>query len=201
MLGTIKVPVFVIPGEHDVIGDNGQLYRSRLAQKTVGQGWYSFDVRGVHCVALVNVLDLKPGGMGSISNDQLEWLEDDLKAVKNETPMVVLAHMPLWTIDEKWGWGTDQSEQVLGYLKRFGSVTVLNGHIHQSIRKIEGHVTFHTALSTAYPQPAPGTADQPGPLKVDSDKLRSVLGVTSIHSVRHHKPLAVIDVPLAEVAP
>ena len=195
MMGTLKVPkVFVVPGEHDVMGDDGAGYKARF--KTT---WYSFDTHGIHGVALVNVLDLKPGGMGSISREQLDWLKKDLAKVKSDTPVVVFAHMPLWTIYEKWGWGTDESAEVMGMLKRFGSVTVLNGHIHQSIRKVEGNVTFHTALSTAYPQPAPGRAPEPGPLKVDAAKLRSVIGATTIELLQGDKALAVIDQPL-EVA-
>jgi hypothetical protein len=68
---------------------------------------------------------------------------------------VVFAHIPLWTVYEQWGWGTEDSARALEYLKRFGSVTVLNGHIHQIMQKVEGNVTFHTARSTAFPQPAP----------------------------------------------
>ncbi|HEY3998710.1 MAG TPA: metallophosphoesterase, partial [Candidatus Xenobia bacterium] len=189
MLATIKAPeVHVIPGEHDTVVDDGQAY-----QKRFGTTWYSFDTHGVHCVALVNVLDLKAGGMGHIGDDQMAWLEKDLRSVRSDTPLVVFAHMPLWTIDRDWGWGTDESEQVMGHLKRFGSVTVLNGHIHQAIGKVEGHVTFHTALSTAYPQPAPGTAPHPGPLKVD--RLARAIGVTSIRAMGRRQPLAVIDGP------
>jgi Icc protein len=95
-------------------------------------------------------------------------------------------------------WGTDDSAQALSYLKRFGSVSVLNGHIHQVMQKIEGHVTFHTAMSTAFPQPAPGSAPSPGPMKVEADRLKKVLGIArmSFHDVNH--PIALTDVPLEE---
>src|SRR5262249_21706733 len=97
------------------------------------------------------------------------------------------------TIYPEWGWGTEDSAQALGYLKKFGSVTVLNGHIHQIMQKVEGKVTFHTAMSTAFPQPQPGKADAPGPMKVPADQLRNVLGITDVNYVGHQKPLAVID--------
>jgi 3',5'-cyclic-AMP phosphodiesterase len=189
--------VFYVPGEHDILNDNGQRYRERFGKGTKGSGWYSFDQKGVHFVALVNVMDIKEGGLGVLGRDQLEWLEDDLKARSSSTPIVIFAHVPLWTIFPKWGWGTEDSAQALGYLKRFGSVTVLNGHIHQIVQKVEGNITFHTAMSTAFPQPEAGTAPKPGPMKVPADKLRTVLGVTSVNFVEGRDTLAVVDSPLA----
>src|SRR5437667_11233780 len=150
--------VFYVPGEHDVLSDNGKLYRDRYLKSVEGKGsgWYSFKKNGVHFIGLVNVLNLEAGGLGQLGDEQLEWLEDDVKGLSAETPIVVFAHIPLWAVYPKWGWGTDNSERALGYLKRFGSVTVLNGHIHQVLQKVEGNVTFHTAISTASPQPEPG---------------------------------------------
>ena len=189
--------VFYVPGEHDVTVDNGRLFLERYGKGTKGAGWHSFDHKGVHFVGLVNVVDLKAGGLGTLGPDQLEWLEDDLSGRSNSTPVVVYAHIPLWAVYPEWGWGTEDSAQALSYLKRFGSVTVLNGHIHQIMRKVEGNVTFHTAMATAFPQPAPGTAPSPGPLKVPADQLRRVLGVANVNftAVRHH--LAVVDATLA----
>ena len=194
--------VFYIPGEHDFFTDDGKLYLERFGKDTQGQGWRSFDYQGVHFIGLINVLNLKQGtgtglggnGYGQLGPDQLEWLEKDVKGLSDSTPIVVYAHIPLWNIYPDWGWGTDDSAQALGYLKRFGSVTVLNGHIHQILQKVEGNVTFHTARSTAFPQPAPGTAPAPGPIKdVPADKLRSVLGLTDVTYVATGSPLAVVD--------
>ncbi len=166
--------IFFVPGEHDVLDDDGVQYRERHGKGTLGHGWYSFDHHGVHFVGLVNVIDLKAGGLGLLGSEQLRWLERDLKPLKSSTPVVVFAHIPLWTIYPQWGWGTDDSAQALAYLKRFGSVTILNGHIHQVLQKTEGRVRFHTAMSTAFPQPAPGTAPAPGPMKVPAEQLRQV---------------------------
>jgi 3',5'-cyclic-AMP phosphodiesterase len=188
--------VFYVPGEHDVLNDNGKLYRERFGKVTKGAGWYSFDQKGVHFIGLVNVMEIKEGGLGVLGQEQLAWIEEDLKARSTSTPIVVFAHVPLWTVYPKWGWGTEDSEQVLGYLKRFGSVTVLNGHIHQVLQKVEGNITFHTAMSTAFPQPQPGMAPKPGPMKVPAEKLRSVLGVTSVNYVQGTTTLAVVDSPL-----
>jgi len=186
--------VFFIPGEHDMLDpDGGKAFLSRFGKGSMGAGWYSFDHRGVHFVALVNVADLKPGGMGNLGPDQLKWLKTDLARYGSSTPIVVFAHIPLWTVYADWGWGTDDSEQALRLLRRFGSVTVLNGHIHQITQKVEGHVAFHTARSTAFPQPAPGTAAGPGPLAVPADKLHDMLGITSATFVRGHQPIALID--------
>jgi Icc protein len=188
--------VFTVPGEHDVLNDEGKQYRARYGKQTQGGGWYSFDHRGVHFVGLVNVLNLKAGGLGSLGSEQLEWLEKDLKQQRASTPVVVFAHIPLWTVYPEWGWGTDDSAQALSYLKRFGSVTVLNGHIHQILQKVEGNVSFHTAASTAFPQPAPGKAPSPGPMKVPPETLRSLLGITTVQYVQGKSPLAIVDASL-----
>jgi 3',5'-cyclic AMP phosphodiesterase CpdA len=185
--------VFYVPGEHDALEGNGRQYRERFAKGTKGDGWYSFDVKGVHFIGLVNVMNLKAGGLGSLGNDQLGWMEDDVKPLTSSTPVVVFAHVPLWTVYPEWGWGTEDGARALSYLKRFGSVTVLNGHIHQTMQKIEGNVTFHTAASTAFPQPKPETADSPGPMKVPAEQLRSVLGITGVNYVRRRQALAVTD--------
>ena len=189
--------VFFVPGEHDVLENNGAQYRERYGKNTNGSGWYSFDKNGVHFIGLVNVMNLKAGGLGSLGGEQLEWLEHDVKHLKHSTPIIVFAHIPLWTVYPEWGWGTDDSAQALSYLKKFGSVTVLNGHIHQTMQKVEGNVTFHTACSTAFPQPKPGTAPSPGPMKVPDNQLRSVLGITSVQSVKGQHALAVTDSTLA----
>ena len=194
--------VYYVPGEHDVFTDDGKIYLERFGQGTQGNGWQSFDYQGVHFVGLINVLNLKQdsgtglggSGFGQLGQDQLAWLEKDVKSLSSSTPIVVFAHIPLWTIYPDWGWGTDDSAQALSYLKRFGSVTVLNGHIHQILQKVEGNVTFHTARSTAFPQPAPGTAPAPGPIKdVPADKLRSVLGLTDVSYVANGSRLALVD--------
>lgn len=191
--GTSAKDVFYVPGEHDVLNDDGKQYLERYGKGSKGAGWYSFDKKGVHFVGLVNVMNLKAGGLGSLGGEQLEWLEKDVKHLKPSTPLVVFAHIPLWSVYPEWGWGTEDSAQALGYLKKFGSVTVLNGHIHQTMQKVEGNVTFHTAASTAFPQPAPGTAPSPGPMKVPAEQLRSVLGVTNVNYVKGQHALAIVD--------
>jgi 3',5'-cyclic AMP phosphodiesterase CpdA len=188
--------VHYVPGEHDVLDEGVKLYGERYGRGAKGAGWYSYDAGGVHFVGLVNVVNLKAGGMGNLGEEQLAWLEDDLKGRSASTPIVVFAHIPLWSVYPQWGWGTEDSERALGLLKRFGSVTVLNGHIHQIIQKVEGNVAFHTARSTAFPQPAPGSAPSPGPMKVDDDKLKGVLGTASINFVPGRERLAIIDTPL-----
>jgi Icc protein len=185
--------VFYVPGEHDVLTDEGKFYRERYAKGSKGNGWYSFEHKGCHFVGLVNVMNLKAGGMGSLGNEQLEWLENDLKGRSASTPIVVFAHIPLWSVYPDWGWGTEDSALALSYLKRFGSVSVLNGHIHQTLQKVEGNVTFHTGCSTAFPQPKPGSAPSPGPMTVPAEQLRSLLGLTNVNYVRGNHSLAVID--------
>ena len=162
LLGEARLQAFYVPGEHDMLVDEGGAYRERYGKGSQGAGWYSFDQHGVHFIGLVNVVDLKAGGLGQLGTDQLEWLEDDLAGRSAETPIVVFAHIPLWSVYPDWGWGTSDAEQALTYLKRFGSVTILNGHIHQVMQKVEGNVTFHTAMSMAFPQPKPGEAASPG---------------------------------------
>ena len=197
--GAKQKQVHYVPGEHDTAIDDGKQYLERYGKGTQGRGWYSFDQKGVHFVGLVNVRALE--GLGKLGADQLEWLEKDLKAKSTSTPVVVFAHIPLWAVYPEWGWGTEDSAQALTYLKRFGSVTVLNGHIHQVMQKVEGNVTFHTAMSTAFPQPAPGSAPAPGPMKVPAERLRSVIGVANVQYVAGKHSLAVVDSPLASPSP
>jgi Icc protein len=198
VLKGFKGDVFYVPGEHDLFTDDGKRYLERYGKGTQGTGWRSFDHKGVHFVGLVNVANLQAGKLGLFGREQLDWLKKDVAGLGDSTPVVVFAHVPLWTVYEKWGWGTGDSEQALDLLKRFGSVTVLNGHVHQILQKVEGKVTFHTARSTAFPQPEPGKAESPGPVKnVAADKLKSVLGVTQINYVENKKSLATVDSTLA----
>ena len=196
IIAQTRLDVHYVPGEHDFLDPEQKFYRERYGAGTKGAGWYSFDANGVHFIGLVNVVNLKAGGLGYLGADQLEWLEDDLKGRSASTPIVAFAHIPLWTIYPDWGWGTDDSAQALSYLKRFGSVTVLNGHIHQVMQKVEGNVTFHTARSTAFPQPAPGTAASPGPLKVPDGELRKMLGIANVTFKQNEQRLAIVDAPL-----
>jgi 3',5'-cyclic-AMP phosphodiesterase len=188
---------FFVPGEHDMLADNGQQFLERYGKGTKGAGWYSFDYKGVHFIGLVNVVDLKAGGLGTLGAEQLEWLENDLSGKTSSTPIVVFAHIPLWTVYPEWGWGTDDGAQALSYMKRFGSITVLNGHIHQIMQKVEANVSFHTAMSTAFPQPKPGTAPSPGPMKVPAEQLRDALGITHVNYIAGNQTLAVVDSTLA----
>jgi 3',5'-cyclic-AMP phosphodiesterase len=190
--------VFYVPGEHDFSLDDGALYRQRFGKGTVGNGWYSYNHKGVHFVGLNNCVQVD--AMGNLGAEQLAWLKADLTGLSASTPIVVFAHIPLWMVYEKWGWGTADGAQALALLKRFGSVTVLNGHIHQVVQKVESNVAFHTAMATAFPQPAPGATPAPGPMTVPAGQLQSVLGVTRVKVVRGHSHLAVIDRSLAEGA-
>jgi 3',5'-cyclic AMP phosphodiesterase CpdA len=197
-IGTAGLDVHYVPGEHDILDDEpGKSYLERYGKNTKGSGWYSFDQNGVHFIGLVNVMNLQAGGLGMLGAEQLAWLADDVKGLSSSTPIVVFAHIPLWTIYKDWGWGTDDAEQALALIKRFGSVTVLNGHIHQLMQKVEGNVTFHTARSTAFLQPAPGAAPAPLPLAVPADKLRSVLGIRTVVYTQGKELLAVTDQTLA----
>ncbi len=191
--------VFYVPGEHDTSIDDGKQYLQRYGKNAKGRGWYSFNHKDVHFVGLNNVAQIE--GMGKLGADQVQWLEADLKAQPASRPVVVFAHIPLWSVYPDWGWGTEESAQALAFLKRFGSVTVLNGHIHQVMRKVEGNVTFHTAMSTAFPQPAPGAAPSPGPMTVPDEKLRAVLGISGVQSVMNRHSLAVVDSTLVPDAP
>ena len=185
-----------VPGEHDTTDATVTEYFNRFGKASGNKGYYSFDHAGVHFIGLINVLQFKPGGLGTLGAEQLQWVTADLKARSASTPIVIFAHMPLWTIYEPWGWGTGDADQLMEPLRRFGSVTVLNGHIHQIVQKVEGNITFHTARSTAYPQPAAGVGSGPGPLKVPGDQLAQMLGVTRVAVVKHPRSLALSDMTL-----
>lgn len=194
ILSSLGCPIFYVPGEHDYLDEGqGKAFLTHYGQGTQGDGWYSFDHKGVHFVALNNVANLKPGGMAHLGDEQLAWLTRDLAPLSASTPVIVFGHIPLWTVYQPWGWGTDDAEAALAQLRRFGSVTVLNGHIHQVLHKVEGQLSFHSARSTAYPQPAPGAAPSPGPLKVPAEQLPSMLGIRSARYLRGTEPIALID--------
>jgi 3',5'-cyclic-AMP phosphodiesterase len=196
IIGEARLETHYVPGEHDVLVDDGAAFFARFTPGAP-RGWYSFDQAGVHFIALNNVQDLKAGGLGNLGADQLAFLADDLKPRPASQPIVVLAHIPLWTVSQEWGWGTEDSAQALALLRRFGSVTVLNGHIHQVMQKVEGTCAFHTARSTAFPQPAPGTAPSPGPIKdLPAGRLRAMLGIAKVTRIQTDSPLAVVDTPL-----
>ena len=197
LMGTTKLTLHTVPGEHDILEEDGKSYLNRFGKGTKGDGWYSFDAGGVHFIGLVNVVNLQGAGLGSLGQEQLEWLEDDVAHLTTSTPIVVFAHVPLWIVYSDWGWGTADGAQALAYLKKFGSVTVLNGHIHQTLQKVEGQVAFHTARSTAFPQPAPGAAKSPGPMAVPAGELKRYLGIASVSLVSSTAPLAIVDTPLA----
>jgi len=195
--GLRTTELHTVPGEHDTTDPTVTEYFSRFGKASNNKGYYSFDHAGVHFIALINVLEFKAGGLGTLGPDQLAWVADDLKRRSSSTPIVVFAHMPLWTIYEPWGWGTGDADQLMSQLRRFGSVTVLNGHIHQIVQKVEGNMTFHTARSTSYPQPAPGDGSGPGPLKVAADLLPKMLGITSVSVQLHPRALTLADTALA----
>jgi len=188
--------VHYVPGEHDTATDDGVLYRERFGKGTLGSGWYSFDHKGVHFIGLNNSLQVD--AMGGLGAEQLAWMKQDLAGRSASMPVVVFAHIPLWMVYPQWGWGTKDGAEALSYLKRFGSVTVLNGHIHQVVQKVEGNVAFHTATSTAFRQPAPGAAPHPGPMVVPAGKLKSVLGITEVRYISKHSQLAIVDSSLEE---
>ncbi len=188
--------IFYVPGEHDIRNDDGSQFRERFGRNGRGDGWYSYDYRAVHFIGLVNVINISEDGLGVLGEAQLEWLERDVAHLSADTPIVVFAHVPLWMVYPEWGWGTSDGARALGHLKRFGSVTVLNGHIHQTVQKIEGNMTFHTATSTAFVQPKPGTAPKPGPMKVEAGELKKLLGLTSVNYVQNTGALAIVDTPL-----
>jgi 3',5'-cyclic-AMP phosphodiesterase len=188
--------VFYVPGEHDIATDDGAMYLERFGEETRGRGWYSFTHRGVHFIGLNNCQQVD--AIGRLGDDQLSWLKADLASVSASTPIVIFAHIPLWMVYPDWGWGTPDAAEALAYLKRFGSVTVLNGHIHQVAQKVEGTVAFHTAMSTAFPQPAPGTAPHAGPMVVPAGKLKSVLGVAELQYIARHSHLAIVDSSMEE---
>jgi 3',5'-cyclic-AMP phosphodiesterase len=197
LLKATNLQVYTVPGEHDILEEDRKSYLNRYGKGTLGDGWYSFNAHGVHFIGLVNVVNLQGAGLGDLGQPQLEWLEKDVKSLSSSTPIVVMAHVPLWIVYKDWGWGTADGAQALGYLKRFGSVTVLNGHIHQVMQKVEGHVAFHTARSTAFPQGVPGVAKAPGPMPVPPGELQNYLGTAKVSLVSANAPLAIVDTPLA----
>jgi 3',5'-cyclic AMP phosphodiesterase CpdA len=194
MLTGLNTPhVFTVPGEHDSTDDAGQKYRQAFGAGTRGDGWYSFDIAGVHLIALINTLSFSKLGGGHLGPDQLEFIKKDVAGLSSDTPIVVFSHIPLFAMYPAWGWGTDDAVQALSYLKRFSSVTCLNGHVHQLFSKTEGNVTFYTGTTTAYPLPAPGHGPAPKPVTLPAGKLRDALGVREVSYTKGQQALALKD--------
>ena len=192
MLGELNTPhVFTVPGEHDSTDDAGQKYRQAFGAGTRGDGWYSFDIAGVHIIGLVNTLNMQK--LGHLGVDQLEFVEKDVAGLSSDTPIIVFSHIPLFAMYPDWGWGTDDATQALSYLKRFSSVTCLNGHVHQLFSKTEGNVTFYSATTTAYPLPAPGQGPAPKPVTLPAGKLRDALGIREVSYTKGQQSLALKD--------
>jgi Icc protein len=187
--------VFTVPGEHDSVGDSGRAYRQAFGRGTVGEGWYSFDTHGVHFIALVNTLSLEK--LGHLGADQIDFVRKDVAGLSSDTPIVVFSHIPLFAMYPQWGWSTDDALQVLNLLKRFSSVTALNGHVHQLFTHVEGNVTFHSATTTAYPLPKPGAAPAPTPQVLPAGRLSAALGIRTVTYRQTATPLAITDQELA----
>jgi 3',5'-cyclic AMP phosphodiesterase CpdA len=189
MLTGLNTPhIFTVPGEHDSVDDAGQKYRQVFGAGTSGDGWYSFDVAGVHFIALVNTLNLQK--LGHLGTDQLEFVEKDVAGLSSDTPIVVFSHIPLFAMYPDWGWGTEDAAQALSYLKRFSSVTCLNGHVHQLFTKTEGNVTFYSGTTTAYPLPHPGDGPAPKPVTLPAGKLHGALGIRQVSYTKGQQALA-----------
>ena len=196
MSGLKITELHTVPGEHDVTDGPGTEYFSRFGQASDNKGYYSFDHQGVHFVGLVNVMHFKPNGLGASRRRATRVARE-----RSQVTLVEHADRRLRThadVDDlrTVGLGHRRCRSGDELSERFGSVTVLNGHIHQIVSKVEGNITFHTARSTAYPQPTAGQGDGPGPLKVASDQLPKMLGVTSVSIARHPLKATLADTTL-----
>jgi hypothetical protein len=191
--------VFTVPGEHDSVDDHGQKYRARFGAGTRGEGWYSFDVKGVHVIALVNTLTLEK--LGHLGADQLDFIRKDVAGLSSDTPIVVFSHIPLFAMYPTWGWGTDDAAQALSYLGKFASVTCLNGHVHQLFTKTEGNVTFYSATTTAYPLPHPGVGPGPIPVTLPAGQLGAALGIRDVSYQPGQHALAIRNLRLTDRGP
>ncbi|MFE4969926.1 metallophosphoesterase family protein [Streptomyces sp. NPDC056660] len=191
MTGMETDRVFTVPGEHDSVGDAGRAYRRTFGKGTLGDGWYSFDTHGVHFIALVNTLSLEK--LGHLGNEQIEFVRRDLKGLSSDTPIVVFSHIPLFAMYPRWGWSTDDALRIIALLRRFSSVTCLNGHVHQLFTKTDGNITFHSATTTAYPLPKPGRAPAPTPQVVPARQLKDALGIRTVGYRQGDRELAIKD--------
>ena len=145
----------------------------------------------MHFIALVNTLNLEQAR--PLGTDQLDFVRKDVAPLSSDTPIIVFSHIPLFAMYPDWGWGTDDATQALSYLRRFSSVTCLNGHVHQLFTKTEGNITFHSATTTAYPLPHPGDGPAPKPVVAAAGALQHALGIRQAHFVPGHHGLALAD--------
>lgn len=142
ILDKLRVPWFLTPGDHDVNpeiyqpGSNDRsketlfrnLYAKRLPQLK-NNLYYSFDFNGYHFIALYSHenlhVDPRWGNifMARISDEQFNWLDQDLRRNKKSKGIIVFLHQPLWY---NWsGW-----IRVHQLLRKYPVATVIAGHFH-----------------------------------------------------------------------
>jgi 3',5'-cyclic AMP phosphodiesterase CpdA len=174
IVGNLKVKtVRFMPGEHDASLDKGAAY-----QEFFGKTNYTFDHKGVHFIALDNVSD----PAAAIGDQQLQWLQADLKQLDKAQPIAVLTHRPLFDLYPQWDWATKDSAAAMEMLKPYENVTVFYGHIHQEHHQMTGHIAHHAAKSLIFPLPAPGSQPKRAPLAWDTAHPFQGLGWRAVTS-------------------
>ena len=162
-----------MPGEHDASLDRGEAY-----QEFFGDLHYTFDHNGVHFIALDNVSD----PTAAVGEKQLQWLQADLKQMKNDARIVVLTHRPLFDLAPDWDWATRDGDAVIDTLLQHQNVTVLYGHIHQEHHHMTGHIAHHAARSLMWALPEPGSVPKKAQIPWNASEPYKGLGFRNVEA-------------------
>jgi len=176
-----------MPGEHDASLDNGKAFKEFF-----GATHYTFDHKGVHFIALDNVSDPR----ALIGDEQLAWLAADLKQQKNDAPIVVLTHRPLFDLVPQWDWATRDGAKAVELLMPYKNVTVFYGHIHQEHHHMTGHIAHHAAKGLMFPLPAPGSQPNRTPLPWNPAEPYKGLGFRGIDAELKDADYKIIEYPV-----
>jgi 3',5'-cyclic AMP phosphodiesterase CpdA len=162
-----------IPGEHDAALDQGKAFGEFFGAKN-----YVFDHKGVHFIVLDNVSD----PAAKLGDEQLAWLESDLKAQPQDARIVVFAHRPLFDLYPQWDWATRDGARAVELLQTRPNVVVFYGHIHQENHHMTGAIAHHSAKSLMFPLPAPGSQPKRTPVAWDPAQPYRGLGFREIEA-------------------
>jgi len=174
IVSALKVKdIHFMPGEHD-----GSLDLSKAFQEFFGPTHYTFDYKGVHFIALDNVSDPH----AQLGNDQLQWLNEDLRKQNPNAKIVVFTHRPLFDLYPRWDWATADGAEAIKILQQRPNVTVFYGHIHQENHFMTGAIAHHAAKSLMFPLPAPGSQPKPTPVLWDASAPYKNLGFREVEA-------------------
>lgn len=136
--GSSKIPILVLPGNHDHAGDDAANY-----QKYCGPTYWNLSFGKFHLIAM----DTRK--LGYVSIDQLKWAESILKNIHINDVKILLIHHPIFStgflINGSWqnigalrtylyySWANvlNYAAEFLRIVEQYNVSLILAGHIHR----------------------------------------------------------------------